>query len=283
MSSRATRSPGICWKSRSARAGWPSSTVPMTSGWTAGSRSKCSRPSLAADNAFRTRFIRESRAAATVEHPHIIPVYDAGDAGGCLFISMRYVQGGDVRSLLADGQGAAAGPGMEHHQPGRVRAGHGAHARPRAPRRQAGQHADRRQQPGTPQQASTPRARSPSTSTCLISASASRPWQQPDLDRPVRRHARLHRARADRGPGIDGRADQYSLACAAFELLCGDPPYRREHGFALINAHLSEQPPSVGPSAARTARRGRPGAGQGDGQVAREPVRHMRGVRHRPG
>ncbi len=61
-------------------------------------------PSLAADNAFRTRFIRESRAAATVEHPHIIPVYDAGDAGGCLFISMRYVQGGDVRSLLADGK-----------------------------------------------------------------------------------------------------------------------------------------------------------------------------------
>ena len=61
-------------------------------------------PGLASDTAFRTRFIRESRAAAAVDHPNIIPVYDAGDAGGFLFISMRYVQGGDVRSLIADGQ-----------------------------------------------------------------------------------------------------------------------------------------------------------------------------------
>src|SRR5215467_4222385 len=62
-------------------------------------------PGLAADTAFRTRFIRESRAAAAVDHPNIIPIYDAGDAGGFLFISMRYVQGGDVRSLLRDGYG----------------------------------------------------------------------------------------------------------------------------------------------------------------------------------
>ena len=61
-------------------------------------------PGLAADTAFRTRFIRESRAAAAVDHPNIIPVYDAGDAGGFLFISMRYVSGGDVRSLFASGK-----------------------------------------------------------------------------------------------------------------------------------------------------------------------------------
>src|SRR5207245_11449069 len=45
------------------------------------------------------------------------------------------------------------------------------------------------------------------------------------------------------GQGIDGRADQYSLACAAFELLCGAPPFTGPNIFALINAHLSEQPP----------------------------------------
>jgi serine/threonine-protein kinase len=56
-------------------------------------------PGLAADAAFRQRFIRESRAAAAVDHPNIIPVYDAGDAGGVLFIAMRFVHGGDVRSL----------------------------------------------------------------------------------------------------------------------------------------------------------------------------------------
>ncbi len=58
-------------------------------------------PGLAADAAFRQRFIRESRAAAAVEDPHIIPVYDAGEAAGTLFLAMRYVAGGDVRSLLA--------------------------------------------------------------------------------------------------------------------------------------------------------------------------------------
>ncbi|HMH89892.1 MAG TPA: serine/threonine-protein kinase, partial [Streptosporangiaceae bacterium] len=55
---------------------------------------------LAADGGFRQRFIRESRAAAAVDHPNIIPVYDAGEADGVLFIAMRYVQGGDVRTLI---------------------------------------------------------------------------------------------------------------------------------------------------------------------------------------
>ena len=50
-------------------------------------------PALAADSAFRRRFIAESRAAAAVDDPHIIPVYEAGEAGGVLFIAMRFVSG----------------------------------------------------------------------------------------------------------------------------------------------------------------------------------------------
>jgi serine/threonine protein kinase len=46
---------------------------------------------LASDQAFRERFIRESNAAASVEHPNIVPVYGAGDADGELYIAMRYV------------------------------------------------------------------------------------------------------------------------------------------------------------------------------------------------
>src|SRR5580692_110501 len=57
-------------------------------------------PALAADDAFRQRFIRESRAAAAVDDPHIIPVFEAGEADGVLFIAMRFVRGGDVRSLV---------------------------------------------------------------------------------------------------------------------------------------------------------------------------------------
>src|SRR5215471_12948172 len=57
-------------------------------------------PALAGDRAFRERFIRESRAAAAVDHPHIIPVYAAGEADGVLFIAMRYVPSGDLRDLI---------------------------------------------------------------------------------------------------------------------------------------------------------------------------------------
>ena len=57
-------------------------------------------PAMAADKTFQQRFISESRAAAAVDHPHIIPVFEAGEASGVLFIAMRYVRGGDVRSLV---------------------------------------------------------------------------------------------------------------------------------------------------------------------------------------
>ena len=56
---------------------------------------------LAADEEFRWRFTAESRAAAAVDHPNIIPVYEAGQAGRALFIAMRLVTGGDLRGVLA--------------------------------------------------------------------------------------------------------------------------------------------------------------------------------------
>src|SRR5215471_13854249 len=59
-------------------------------------------PGLAPDQAFRERFIRESRAAAAVDDPYIIPVFEAGEAGGVLFIAMRLVPGKDVRTLLSE-------------------------------------------------------------------------------------------------------------------------------------------------------------------------------------
>jgi Protein kinase domain len=60
-------------------------------------------PALARDQAFRQRFMRESRAAAAVDHPNIVPIFEAGEAGGAggvLFIAMRYVRGRDLRTLI---------------------------------------------------------------------------------------------------------------------------------------------------------------------------------------
>jgi serine/threonine protein kinase len=59
-------------------------------------------PSLRVDKDFRQRFIRESRAAAKVDHPNILPIYDAGESDGWMFIAMRYAREGDVSSLLQE-------------------------------------------------------------------------------------------------------------------------------------------------------------------------------------
>ncbi len=61
---------------------------------------KLMAPGFSDDDAFRQRFMQESRAAAAVDHPHIIPVFEAGEANGVLFLAMRMVRGGDVRSLI---------------------------------------------------------------------------------------------------------------------------------------------------------------------------------------
>ena len=57
-------------------------------------------PDLARDEVFRARFIQESRIAAATEHPNIIPVFSAGEADGVLYIAMRYIPDGDVRTLI---------------------------------------------------------------------------------------------------------------------------------------------------------------------------------------
>ena len=58
-------------------------------------------PLLADSEQFRQRFMRESRLAASLDHPNIVPIYEAGEADGQLFIAMRYVLGSDLKGLLA--------------------------------------------------------------------------------------------------------------------------------------------------------------------------------------
>src|SRR5439155_9285949 len=60
---------------------------------------KIMAPALAMDEVFRQRFIREWRAAAAVDDPHIIPVYEARQGGRVLFLAVRLVLGGDAPSL----------------------------------------------------------------------------------------------------------------------------------------------------------------------------------------
>jgi predicted Ser/Thr protein kinase len=57
-------------------------------------------PEFADDEGFRKRFERESKLAAAIEHPHAVPIYEAGEQGGVLFLAMRLIDGTDLRTLL---------------------------------------------------------------------------------------------------------------------------------------------------------------------------------------
>ena len=65
---------------------------------------KVLKPALASDRAYQRRFVAEARAASAVDDPHIIPVYEADEADGVLFIAMRFIPGGDL-SRVAEREG----------------------------------------------------------------------------------------------------------------------------------------------------------------------------------
>ena len=57
-------------------------------------------PELAHDDRYRERFLRESRLAATLDHPHVVPIVAAGEEDGLLYLAMAYVEGSELRELL---------------------------------------------------------------------------------------------------------------------------------------------------------------------------------------
>ena len=76
---------------------------------------------LAGDRAFRERFKRESQTAASIDHPNVIPVYEAGEAEEHLFIAMRYVEGLDLANLIAREPAFAPERARADRRPGRRR------------------------------------------------------------------------------------------------------------------------------------------------------------------
>lgn len=193
---------------------------------------KIMAPALAADDRLRRRFIREWRAAAAVDDPHIIPIYEAGEADGVLFLAMRLVAGGDVRTLLqrqgpllpaqtaaiispvASALDAAHGAGLVHRD-----------VKP------ANMLLDRR--PGRPDHVYLSDFGLSRDALSSAGLTGGEFLGTPNYTAPEQ----------IQGLSADGRADQYSLACAAFELLTGAPPFQRDHGMGVIWAHLREPPP----------------------------------------
>ena len=218
-------------------------------------------PEAAADEVFARRFAEESRIAASIEHPNVVPIYAAGEEDGVPFIAMRYVAGSDLgRRIAREGRlDARAGGGAD--RPGRQRPRRDPRRRPRPPRRQAGQRPAQRR--------GGRRAR-------LHHRLRRRPQRRhpvrPDPDRPLRRHPRLRRPRADlrrrgRRPRRRLRARLPALQAADRR---GAVPARRRGGAPL----RPPQRPAAGALAVRAGgldgarRRRRPG----DVEAARRPL-----------
>jgi serine/threonine protein kinase len=190
---------------------------------------------LAADPAFRRRFIAESRAAAAVDDPCIIPIYEAGEADGALFIAMRLVRGGDLR-LLLDREGALApGRAVGFISPvaSALDAAHGAglvHRDVKPANILVDAHQDR---PDHVYLSDFGVSKGAISSVSLTGAGHF--LGTPDYSAPEQ----------IQGLAVDGRTDQYALACVAYQLLTGARPFERDQGIAVLFAHLSEPPPSL--------------------------------------
>jgi serine/threonine protein kinase len=190
---------------------------------------------LAGDEVVRKRFVREARAVAAVDHPHIIPVYEAGEAEGVLFIAMRFVAGDDLRvvvgregalrprraaafiSPVASALDAAHDAGLVHRdvKPANMLVDVGPH------------------RPEHVYLSDFGVARGVMSSSGLTRAGQF--LGTPDYAAPEQIS----------GQTVDGRADQYALACVAYTLLSGSVLFRREVPMAVLYAHLSVPPPRL--------------------------------------
>jgi tRNA A-37 threonylcarbamoyl transferase component Bud32/DNA-binding beta-propeller fold protein YncE len=191
-------------------------------------------PELGENDAFRDRFLRESQLAASLDHPNVVPVYEAGEFGQLLYIAMRYVPGTDLRALLrrdgalepersltivaqlADALDAAHNRELIHRdvKPSNVLVtGEAGHEHCYLADFGLSTSASDRSAVADPQQV-------------IGTIDYVAPEQIRDEE-------------------IDGRADVYSLSCLLYECLSGDVPFRRSSDVAVIYAHLEDAVPSA--------------------------------------
>jgi serine/threonine protein kinase/DNA-binding winged helix-turn-helix (wHTH) protein len=194
-------------------------------------------PQLAEDERFRERFVRESRLAASLDHPNVIPIYEAGASGGDLFLAMRFVEGSDLRTLLHE-EGAldpARATGILRQVAAALDAAH----------EQGLVHRDVK--PANVLLA-RPRSSEPVEHVYLSDFGLTkRSASDSGVTGTGQFVGTLDYAAPEqfKGETPDARTDVYSLGCVLFECLTGRPPFRSENDAGLMYAHLQQPPPPV--------------------------------------
>ena len=191
-------------------------------------------PELAADDVFRARFLEESRIAASLNHPNVIPIYDMGSHDELLYIAMRYVSGTDMRQMIKK-RGRILPATALFLVSQAARALDAAH-------RKGLVHRDVK--PGN----------------LLIERGSDE--ADPDhvylADFGITKHAVSRSGLTStgqflgtidyvapeqiRGTSVLGQADQYSLGCVLYECLTGRVPFEKDLDAAIIWAHVEETP-----------------------------------------
>jgi len=193
-------------------------------------------PELAGDERFRSRFLRESQLAASIDHPNVITVHDAGEANGVLYIAMRFVEGTDLKTLL--GREGPLDPARAVEIVAQVAAG-----------------LDAAHEKGLIHRDVKP-------ANILLGAGDQAYLTDFGLTRRTTSESGLTRTgqflgTADymapeqvKGDPVDGRADVYAMGATLYEALTGEPPFVRDTEMAVLYAHLHDTPPVASKRAA---------------------------------
>ncbi|MER6352548.1 serine/threonine-protein kinase [Streptomyces sp. NPDC001634] len=194
-------------------------------------------PELARNDTFRRRFTHESRVAAAIDHPHIVPIYEAGETEGVLYIAMRYVSGRDLRRLLdregplpvatalriatqvASALDAAHDHGLVHRdvKPGNILVAEGTDS-------------EHPEHVYLTDFGLTKKSLSLSGFTTAGQLVGTLDYIAPEQIS---------------GKPVDERCDVYGFGCVVYETLAGTPPFRREDDMALLWAHQYDEPPPL--------------------------------------
>ncbi|MEA2457824.1 MAG: hypothetical protein QOC95_796, partial [Thermoleophilaceae bacterium] len=191
-------------------------------------------PELARDDAFRQRFARESRIAASLDHPNVIPVYEAGEGGERLFIAMRFVDGTDLGRMLQD-QGALEPRLAAELVAQAASALDAAHSHGLVHRDVKPANLLIAGGPERPHVYLTDfgLARRDGSSAALTTTGQ---WMgTPDYAAPEQID----------GFDVDARTDVYALGCVLFAALTGTPPFSARPRLAKAAAHLHDTPPAL--------------------------------------